>query len=76
MAEAAIMQSGAKEREDERKRMKAWSVNDVADHMRSLGCPEQAKIFTEEVRFCILNKFLNQKRCVRTKITKSLKESR
>ena len=33
----------------ERDRIAKWSVADVKAHMTSLGCPEQAKIFAEEV---------------------------
>ena len=34
----------------ERQRIMAWNVDDVASHVRYLGCADQAKIFIDQVR--------------------------
>ena len=34
----------------ERQRIMAWNVDDVASHVRFLGCADQAKIFIDQVR--------------------------
>lgn len=43
----------------ERNRVAKWTVEDVKAHMTSLGCPEQAKLFAEEV--CIFLCGFNEK---------------
>lgn len=35
----------------ERQRIMAWNVEDVASHVRVLGCADQAKVFIDQVRF-------------------------
>lgn len=39
---------------DERQRIMSWSTDDVASHVRSIGCADQAKIFSEQVRLFTL----------------------
>ena len=34
-----------------------WNVDDVANHVRLLGCADQAKIFVEQVKFSTLFAF-------------------
>lgn len=35
---------------NERQRILRWNIDDVANHVRSIGCADQAKIFSEQVR--------------------------
>ena len=35
-----------------------WNVDDVANHVRLLGCADQAKIFVEQVKCSALFAFL------------------
>lgn len=36
---------------NERQKIMRWNVDDVANHVRLLGCADQAKIFVEQVKF-------------------------
>lgn len=33
----------------ERQRILRWNTDDVANHVRAIGCADQAKIFSEQV---------------------------
>ena len=35
---------------NERQRIMRWNTDDVANHVRAIGCTDQAKIFVEQVR--------------------------
>ena len=41
----------------ERQRIMAWNVDDVASHVRFLGCADQAKIFIDQVRISMVSLF-------------------
>ena len=41
----------------ERQRILSWNVDDVASHVRFLGCADQAKIFIDQVRIYTVSLF-------------------
>ena len=43
---------------NERQKIMRWNVDDVANHVRLLGCADQAKIFVEQVKFSALFAYL------------------
>ena len=41
-----------------------WTVDDVVSHLKTLGCPEQAKIFGEQVKSHQCDNLIMENRCL------------